>query len=109
MPSCCKWNLTSHVAHCRKDRDTLRLTQSVIDNVSEAGPLPFELRVLEALLDETARQFERRQRRLELLANSIEDDIHKQLQQHSADLQRLLPVQRSAGATSAHFEGTPGS
>ena len=55
----------------------------MIDNVSEAGPLPFELRVLEALLDETARQFERRQRRLELLANSIEDDIHKQLKQHS--------------------------
>ena len=54
----------SHAAYHRKDRDTLRLTQSVVNNVSEAGPLPFELRVLEALLDETARQFERRQRRL---------------------------------------------
>lgn len=109
MPQCGKWDLTSHIAYCRKDRDTLRLTQSVIDNVSEAGPLPFELRVLEALLDETARQFERRQRRLELLANSIEDDIHKQLKQHSADLQRLLPVQRSAGAILTHCEGASGS
>ena len=79
---------------CRKDRDTLRLTQSVINNISEAGPLPFELRVLEALLDETARQFERRQRRLELLAMSIEDDIQKTLKQNAADLQRLLPIQR---------------
>ena len=109
MPKCRKRNMTKHAAYCRKDRDTLRLTQSVVDNVSEAGPLPFELRVLEALLDETARQFERRQRRLELLANSIEDDIHKQLKQHSADLQRLLPVQRSGGATFAHCEGTSGS
>ena len=80
--------------HCRKDRDTLRLTQSIINNVSEAGPLPFELRVLEALLDETARQFERRQRRLELLAMSIEEDIQKTLKQNGADLQRLLPIQR---------------
>ena len=79
---------------CRKDRDTLRLTQSVINNISEAGPLPFELRVLEALLDETARQFERRQRRLELLAMSIEEDIQKTLKQNAADLQRLLPIQR---------------
>ncbi|CAL5223414.1 g5926 [Coccomyxa viridis] len=80
---------------CRKDRDTLRLTQSIINNVSEAGPLPFELRVLEALLDETARQFERRQRRLELLAMSIEEDIQKTLKQNGADLQRLLPIQRA--------------
>ena len=72
----------------------LRLTQSVINNASEAGPLPFELRVLEALLDETARQFERRQRRLELLAMSIEEDIQKTLKQDAADLQRLLPIQR---------------
>ena len=99
----------SHAAYHRKDRDTLRLTQSVVNNVSEAGPLPFELRVLEALLDETARQFERRQRRLELLANSIEDDIHKQLKQHSADLQRLLPVQRFVGATFTPCEKAFGS
>ena len=82
--------------HRRKDRDTLRLTQSVVNNVSEAGPLPFELRVLEALLDETARHFERRQRRLELLALSIEEDIQKTLRQDAADLQRLLPIQRCA-------------
>ena len=34
----------------------MRIAQSVLDRVAEAGPLPFELRVLEALLDETARQ-----------------------------------------------------
>lgn len=82
-------------ACCRKERDTLRLAQSVVNNASEVGPLPFELRVLEALLDETARQFERRQRRLELLALSIEEDIQKTLRQDAADLQRLLPIQRS--------------
>lgn len=72
----------------------MRLAQSVLDNISEAGPLPFELRVLEALLDETARQFERRHRRLELLSQSIEEDISKTIRGTGADLQRLLPIQR---------------
>jgi antitoxin component of RelBE/YafQ-DinJ toxin-antitoxin module len=78
----------------RKERDTVRLAQSVLDNIAEVGPLPFELRVLEALLDETARQFERRHQRLELLSQSIEEDISKTLRRTDADLQRLLPIQR---------------
>ena len=41
---------------CRMERDSVRIAQAVLQRVSEAGPLPFELRVLEALLDETARQ-----------------------------------------------------
>lgn len=80
----------------RRDRDTARLAQSVVDRVAEASPLPFELRVLEALLDETARQFDRRHRRLELLSVSIEEDISKNLRNSGADLQRLLPIQRWA-------------
>lgn len=87
--------VTGHLsAMRRRDRDTARLAQSVLDHVAEASPLPFELRVLEALLDETARQFERRHRRLELLSVSIEEDISKNLRNSGSDLQRLLPIQR---------------
>ncbi len=68
----------------------------MLDHVAETSPLPFELRVMEALLDETARQFERRHRRLELLSVSIEEDISKNLRNSGSDLQRLLPIQRCA-------------
>ncbi|CAL8471666.1 g11208 [Coccomyxa elongata] len=86
---------TAYIFPCRRDRDTARLAQSVLDHVAETSPLPFELRVMEALLDETARQFERRHRRLELLSVSIEEDISKNLRNSGSDLQRLLPIQRA--------------
>ena len=62
-------------------------------------PLPFELAVLEALLSETVRQFERRHRQLRLLATGVEDDIGRTLRKaggagdvaSSSELQRLLP------------------
>ena len=42
-------------------------------------------------------QFERRHRRLELLAASVEEDIQSAARQSGgADLQRLLPIQRCA-------------
>lgn len=63
----------------------------------EAPPaLPFELRVLEALLAETVRQFERRRQRLALLADTAEEEISKSLRKAAGDMQRLLPVQRLA-------------
>ena len=41
-------------------------------------------------------QFERRHRRLELLAASVEEDIQAAARHNGADLQRLLPIQRCA-------------
>ena len=66
-------------------------------------PLPFELAVLEALLSETVRQFERRHRQLRLLATGVEDDIGRTLRKaggagdvaSSSELQRLLPIARA--------------
>ena len=43
----------------RMERDSVRIAQAVLQRVCEHSPLPFELRVLEALLDETARQVQR--------------------------------------------------
>lgn len=42
----------------RKQRDSVAVAQSVLDHVLSHGPLPFELRVLEALLDGTTRHFQ---------------------------------------------------
>ena len=69
-------------------------------------PLPFELAVLEALLSETVRQFERRHRQLRLLATGVEDDIGRTLRKaggagdvaSSSELQRLLPIARALTA-----------
>ena len=53
------WKLTGGLAG-RKQRDTVTIAQSVLDHVMSHGPLPFELRVLEALLDGTTRHFQAR-------------------------------------------------
>ena len=42
----------------RKQRDSVAIAQGVLDHVTSYGPLPFELRVLEALLDGTTRHFQ---------------------------------------------------
>ena len=43
----------------RKQRDSVAIAQGVLDHVVMSyGPLPFELRVLEALLDGTTRHFQ---------------------------------------------------
>ena len=39
-------------------------------------------------------QFERRHRRLHVLAASVEEDIQKTPGHNGADLQRMLPIQR---------------
>lgn len=60
---------------------------------AEAG-VPFELRVLEALLGETVRQFERHYKRLQLLSDSVEREVQIVLKTTSSDLTRLLPIQK---------------
>ena len=44
----------------RKQRDSVAISQGVLDHVMGGGPLPFELRVLEALLEGTTRHFKAR-------------------------------------------------
>ena len=76
---------------------------SSVGSPSPPPPLPFELAVLEALLSETVRQFERRHRQLRLLATGVEDDIGRTLRRaggagdvaSSSELQRLLPIARA--------------
>lgn len=56
--------------------------------------VPFELRVLEALLSETVRQFERHLQRLLLLSDTIEREVTLVLKSSAGDLTRLLPIQK---------------
>ena len=61
-----------------------------------SGPsiLPYELRVAEALLAETVRQFESRRQRIQLLASGTEESLTFSAQKNTADIYTLLPVQR---------------
>lgn len=64
------------------------------------GP-PFELAILEALLSESVRVFDRRARQLRLLADGVENDVARALRwaggaaASTGELGRLLPVQRA--------------
>lgn len=73
----------------------MKLVQAMFSSIT-AGEAeePFELRVLEALLSETARQFERHHKRLQLLSDSVEQEIELVLKSSSGDLTRLLPIQK---------------
>ena len=79
----------------RRERETLRLVHGVRSGILQAdAEVPFELRVLEALLSETVRQFERHLKRLLLLSESVEREVTHVLKSSTGDLTRLLPIQK---------------
>ena len=79
----------------RRERETLRLVHSLRSGILSAeADMPFELTVLEALLAETVRQFERHLKRLLLLSESVEREVTHVLKASSGDLTRLLPIQK---------------
>lgn len=77
---------------CRRQKDTVRTGQTVYTNICQDVPYPlsFELRVLEALLSETARSFASKTQRLRYICERIVADIDQDV----ADLHRLVPIQR---------------
>ena len=80
---------------CRRQKDTLRLVQALRSGILGADDdVPFELRVLEALLSETVNQFERHLRRLLLLSEMVEREVTSVLKSSTGDLTRLLPIQK---------------
>ena len=78
----------------RRQKDTVRTGQTVYTNICQDVPYPlsFELRVLEALLSETARSFASKTQRLRYICERIVADIDQDV----ADLHRLVPIQRCA-------------
>lgn len=78
----------------RRQQDTVKVAQAVKSAVSQRSALPFELKVLESLLAETARAFDTKGKRLGMVAETVMDDINKNFHASAAELQRLLPVNR---------------
>ena len=82
---------------CRREKDTLRLVQSLHTTLKFAeADMPFELSVLESLLSETVQHFERHHKRILLLSDSVEREIGEVLKTSAGDLTRLLPIQKYA-------------
>ena len=54
----------------RRLHDTVRLAQALKSAICQRSALPFELKVLEALLSETARAFENKSKRLGIVADT---------------------------------------
>lgn len=77
-----------------KQRATLRIAQQVKSAISQRSALPFELRVLEALLAESVRGLEGKGRRLTSVAETVLADINGNFTNSSGELQRLIPIQR---------------
>jgi hypothetical protein len=56
------------------------------------------LQVLESLLAETSHAFESKSRRLGMVAETVLNDINTNFHSSAGELQRLIPIQRQAGA-----------
>ncbi|KAL4424906.1 hypothetical protein ABPG77_002129, partial [Micractinium sp. CCAP 211/92] len=79
---------------CRRLSDTVRISQSVKAAVAQKASLPFELKVLEALLAETARAYANKSKRLAVVAETVLQDINNSWHSSAGELQRLIPIQR---------------
>lgn len=78
----------------RRLSDTIKISQSIKAAISQKSPLPFELKVLEALLAETARAYSSKSKRLAIVAETVLVDINTNFSSSAGELQRLIPIQR---------------
>ncbi|EFN55977.1 hypothetical protein CHLNCDRAFT_145324 [Chlorella variabilis] len=78
----------------RRLSDTIKISQSIKAAISQKSPLPFELKVLEALLAETARAYSNKAKRLGIVAETVLQDINTNFSSSAGELQRLIPIQR---------------
>jgi len=78
----------------RRLSDTVRVAQAIKSALSQRSALPFELKVLESLLAETARSFDTKTKRLGLVAEAVVEDINRNFHASAAELQRFIPVTR---------------
>ena len=70
---------TERASFCgRLHGDTVRLVENVLSRVAQVSAVPFELHVLEAMLEATTMYFEKRAKRVRLLLESVIADINAQ-------------------------------
>ena len=58
-----------------------------------SSSIPFELRMLEVMLDRTCSYLESKSAQIRMLSRAVEDDINKHV--NTADIRRLLPLQKA--------------
>ena len=74
--------------------DTIRVAQSIKSALHQRSALPFELKVLEALLSDTAQAFDKKTKRFNMVAETIMDDINNNFSASAAELSRIIPIAR---------------
>jgi len=75
-------------------QDTVRVAQTIKSALAQKSALPFELKVLESLLSETATMFDKKIKRLGMVAETVLDDISRSFHGSAGELQRSLPIAR---------------
>ena len=78
----------------RRLQDTVRVAQAIKSALAQRSALPFELKVLESLLSETAQTFDKKTKRLGMVAETVMEDINRNFHASAAELQRSLPIAR---------------
>lgn len=78
----------------RRLQDTVRVAQAIKSALAQKSALPFELKVLESLLSETATMFDKKSKRLGMVAETVLDDISRSFHGSAGELQRSLPIAR---------------
>lgn len=71
----------------------LRAVQLQSTKPESATTIPFELRMLEVVLDRTISYLEAKASQMRLLSKAVEDDINKRV--NTADIRRMLPLQKA--------------
>lgn len=78
----------------RRLSDTVRVAQAIKSMITQRSALPFELKILESLLSETALAFDKKAKRLGMVAETVLDDINRSFHASAAELQRFIPIAR---------------
>ena len=71
----------------------LRALQLAKAGNSSPTAIPFELRMLEVILDRTVSYLESKSAQIRMLSKAVEDDINKHV--NTADIRRMLPLQKA--------------
>jgi hypothetical protein len=95
----CRRTCATTLLVCRRPALSERVGLAVLHSIPPrrgSRGVPFELRMLEALLDETVVYLEDKQRQLRMLSRAVQEDISQRVS--SADIRRMLPLQKAVTA-----------
>jgi len=73
-------------------RETIHIAQTIKTAIGIRSPLPFEFKVLESLLSETTRDFEKKFNRITMVADTVVDDVNQNFHETAAELSRFVPI-----------------